>query len=239
LDWCCRHWSQVLVLPGNHEFWRMKAGSQKTIESVLEGFRRLEGQYKNLKFCWRQTLHSEDGVIILATPLWSRPAEGSIPHPSEQAWIDPDRSFDTDTLRKLHEADLNWLRRELKIHATRTVVVLTHYAPSLMLIDRRVVRHPDQSLYASDLDTLLRAPIVAWASGHTHSSVQWLRDWEEATGDSGQVLIVTNPYGYDQENPYYRKEAVLRIDPEANQSLGAEECLAGMSCKILQSPSQN
>jgi len=234
LDWCCRHWSQVLYVPGNHEFWRVRPGTRKTIESVLENFRALEKKYINLKFCWRQKLYSEDGVVILATPLWSRPAEGVIPHESEHAWVDPDRSFDAETLSRLHEADLKWLQRELKLASNGTVVVLTHYAPSLLLIDPHKVRHPDETLYASDLDILIRPPVVAWACGHVHQSIQWLKDWENATGESGQVLITTNPYGYHHENPYYRSEAVLRIDPTASKHPNAEECLAGMSCKSLQ-----
>jgi hypothetical protein len=234
LDWCCRHWSQVLYVPGNHEFWRVKPGTTKTIQSVIQIFRDFEKNHKNFKFCWRQKLYSEDGIIILATPLWSRPAEGVIPHELEHAWVDRDRSFDAKTLNTLHEADLKWLQYELKSSSNEMVVVLTHYAPSLMLIDPRMVKHPDETLYASDLDTLLRPPIVAWACGHIHQSIQWLRDWEEATGESGQILITTNPYGYKHENPSYRKEAVLRIDPSATRLLAAEECLAGMSCKILQ-----
>jgi hypothetical protein len=239
LDWCCRHWEQVLFVPGNHEFWCLKPGTNKTIESVLKNFRALEKKYINFKLCWRQKLYSEDGVTILATPLWSRPSEGLLPHESEKAWVDSDRSFDAETLHALHEADMAWLQQELRVAKHGTVVVLTHYPPSLMLIDSQNVGHPDETLYASDLDTLLRPPIVAWACGHTHSTIQWMRDWEEATGESGQILIITNPYGFVPQNPYYRKEAVLRIDPKAKQAPAEDEYLFGMSCKSLQSPSQN
>lgn len=234
LDWCCRHWSQVLYVPGNQEFWKVKPGTEKTFQSVFNWFGALEKKYTNFKFCWRQKLYSEDGVILLATPLWSRPSEGILPHEMEHAWVDGDRSFDAETLSKLHESDLRWLEHELKIARHKTVVILSHYAPSLMLVDSRAVGHPDETLYASDLDTLLRAPIVAWACGHTHSSIQWLKDWEEATGESGQVLITTNPYGYDPGNMWYRKDAVLRIDPGAKKILTEEESPAGMSYKNLQ-----
>lgn len=232
LTWCCRHWSQVLLVPGNHEFWRMKPQTKKTIESVLQQFQGFEKQFPNLRICWRQKLQSEDGVILLATPLWSRPSEGVLPHEMEHAWVDRDRSFDAETLHKLHEADLKWLQQELKLAKHKTVVVLTHYAPTLMLVDSRMVHGADASLYASDLDTLLRPPIVAWVCGHIHQSVSWLKNWETATGETGEILITTNPYGYKGENYLYRKEAVLRIDPTANQ--GEDEYLSGMSYKTLQ-----
>lgn len=217
LKWCCHHWKQVLYIPGNHEFWRIRPGSRKTVDSLMGILKGLEKTLPNLIICWRTKFQSEDGVIVLATPLWSRPAEGVVPHESEHAWIDPDRSFDSETLSQLHEADLQWLKRELQINKKRTVVVLTHYAPTLMLIDRRQVKDADATLYASDLDTLIRPPIVAWVCGHIHQSIQWTKSWENANGDSGEVLILTNPRGYRSENPYYRTDCVLRIDPDAKQ----------------------
>lgn len=234
LSWCCRTWEQVLYIPGNHEFWRMQPGSTKTLDSTLERLFTLAKPYVNLKICWRQRFVSEDGILVLATPLWSRPAEGVIPHESEKAWVDSDRSFDRETLTKLHNADLQWIVQECKTAKNKLVVVLTHYAPSLMLIDRKHIRRPDVTLYASDLDVLIRPPIVAWVCGHVHQTVQWFKEWETATGESGKILVTTNPYGYRHENAAYRTDAVLRIDPNAFKTLGVDECLSGMNCKSLQ-----
>lgn len=239
LNWCCRNWSQILFVPGNHEFWRLQPASQKSISSVLSFFSSFEQSHSNFKFCWRQKLVSEDGVIILATPLWSRPVEGRIPDVSEEAWVDPDRTFSTKLMADLHDADLKWLNHECKLAKHTPVVILTHYPPSLLLMDPAFVRDPDQTLYASDLDTLLRPPIAAWACGHTHQTIQWFRAWETATGDSGQILITTNPYGFIQTNPAYRSDAVLKIDPSLTSDQDVEEYLSGRNCKTLQSLSQN
>lgn len=235
LTWCCGAWKQVIYIPGNHEFWRVKPGTRKTVNSAMAILKGFEAKLPNLMVCWRTKFVSEDGVVVLATPLWSRPAEGVIPHENEHAWIDPDRSFDSETLSRLHEADLLWLQRELQINRKRTVVVLTHYAPSLMLVDRRLVKEADESLYASDLDTLIRPPIVAWVCGHVHQTIQWTKDWENANGESGNVLILTNPRGYHDENIYYRKECVLRIDPKAHahSKQDEDECLFETTYKTL------
>lgn len=234
LTWCCNVWKQVLYIPGNHEFWKLKPGTRKTIDSGFNLLKKMEDKLPNLMICWRTKFISEDGVVVLATPLWSRPAEGILSHDYEHSWVDPDRSFDAETLHRLHEADLHWLKRELQINRKRTVVVISHYAPSLMLIDRRVVKDPDETLYASDLDTLIRPPIVAWICGHTHQTVQWLKHWENADGESGDVLIVSNPQGYNGENIFYRKECVLKIDPRSTKNLTEAGFLSGRSYKILQ-----
>ena len=234
IGWCCRNWKQVFYIPGNHEFWRLIPGTQKTITSALKKLKSFEKEFPNFILMWRTKLISEDGIIVLGTPLWSRPAEGVLPHESERAWVDRDRTFDSETMSFLHQEDMNWLNAELKAAKNQMVVVMTHYAPTLLLINRDRVTKPAATLYASDLDILIRPPIVAWICGHVHQAVQWLKGWDTATGESGTVLITTNPYGYPQDMSGWRKDAVLRIDPSAATLQDLDECLAGMSCKTLQ-----
>jgi hypothetical protein len=235
VTWCCRTWSQVLYVPGNHEFWRMKPGSTKTIDSAMKILKGLEKVHSNFVVMWRTKLISEDGVIILGTPLWSRPAEGVVPSDSEQAWVDRDRTFDGATLAALHTEDLKWIQRELRSasKAKKPVVVLTHYAPSMLLVDSAYLNSPRVSLYASDLDSLLRPPVVAWACGHVHQAIQWMKGWETSTGESGSVLLVTNPRGYAGEESGWRTDAVLRIDPSQFTNQDDAEYLSGMTYKIL------
>lgn len=238
IEWCTRMWKQVLYVPGNHEFWRLKPGSKKTIPSALAILRSYEKLYPNLMILWRGKVYSEDGIIVLGTPLWSRPAEGVIPHEHERAWVDNDRTFDAQTLSTLHQEDLNWIKKEINAAKGTMVVMLTHYAPSLLLINRNWIERPESTLYASDLDILIRPPIVAWACGHIHQSIEWLKGWESATGETGVVLLTTNPRGYPRDASGYRTDAVLRIDPSA-ATRGLGESLFETPYKSLESPFQS
>jgi len=238
LEWCTRMWKQVLYVPGNHEFWRLKPGSKKTIPSALAILRSYEKLYPNLMILWRGKVYSEDGIIVLGTPLWSRPAEGVIPHEHERAWVDNDRTFDAQTLSTLHQEDLNWIKKEINAARGTMVVMLTHYAPSLLLINRNWIERPESTLYASDLDILIRPPIVAWACGHIHQSIEWLKGWESATGETGVVLLITNPRGYPRDESGFRTDAVLRIDPSAARR-GLGESLFETPYKSLESPFQS
>ena len=213
IDWCCKHWEQVLYVPGNHEFWRLIPGTKKNIDLTLDMLRQYETKYTNFKLCWQTKFVSEDGILILATPLWSRPSEGVTPNDGEQTWFDRDRTFDRMTLTSLHQKDLNWINRECKLAENHAIICLTHYAPTLMLIDRDRIQDPEVTLFASDIETALRPPIVAWACGHTHQSVMWTKSWENASGIDGEVLLVSNPRGSKGSNRFYRKEFVLKIDP--------------------------
>ena len=234
INYCCRNWEQVLFVPGNHEFWRLEPGSTKTVESALDSLRSLEKTYVNFKLCWRTRLVSEDGVLVLATPLWSRPAEGLVTDPSELPWIDRDRTFDAALLSHLHETDLKWISNECKKAQNQTVVILTHYGPTLMLMERDRILDADVTLFASDLETVLRPPIVSWACGHTHQSVQWLKEWESGTGESGTILITSNPKGFPHRNPQFRIDSVLRIDPLASKLRSEGQSLSEMNYKSLE-----
>ena len=238
IEWCTRMWKQVLYIPGNHEFWRLKPGSKKTISSALTILRSFEKLFPNFLLMWRGKVYSEDGIIVLGTPLWSRPAEGVIPHEHERAWVDNDRTFDAQTLSTLHQEDLNWLKQELTAARGTMVVILTHYAPSLLLINRNWINRPEATLYASDLDILIRPPVVAWACGHVHQSIQWLKGWESATGETGVVLLTTNPRGYARDDSVFRTDAVLRINPSAAHQVEGES-LFETPYKILESPFQS
>ena len=238
IEWCTRMWKQVLYIPGNHEFWRLKPGSKKTISSALTILRSFEKLFPNFLLMWRGKVYSEDGIIVLGTPLWSRPAEGVIPHEHERAWVDNDRTFDAQTLATLHQEDLDWLKKELTAARGTMVVILTHYAPSLLLINRNWINRPEATLYASDLDILIRPPVVAWACGHVHQSIQWLKGWESATGETGVVLLTTNPRGYARDDSGFRTDAVLRINPSAARQVEGES-LFETPYKILESTFQS
>lgn len=213
IDWCCRHWNQVLFIPGNHEFWRLVPGTTKTIDGTLEMLHQYEKKYVNFKLCWQTKFVSEDGLLVLATPLWSRPAEGVTPNDGEQAWFDRDRTFDRMTLTSLHQKDLAWIAQQCKLAENHGIVCLTHYAPTLLLVDRDTIQNPEATLFASDVETVLRPPIIAWACGHTHQSILWTKKWDNASGIDGEILILTNPRGPKASNPYYRRDYVLKLDP--------------------------
>ena len=238
IEWCTRMWKQLLYIHGNHECGRLKPGSKKTISSALTILRSFEKLFPNFLLMWRGKVYSEDGIIVLGTPLWSRPAEGVIPHEHERAWVDNDRTFDAQTLATLHQEDLNWLKQELTAARGTMVVILTHYAPSLLLINRNWINRPEATLYASDLDILIRPPVVAWACGHVHQSIQWLKGWESATGETGVVLLTTNPRGYPRDDSGFRTDAVLRINPSVAHQVEGES-LFETPYKTLESPFQS
>jgi hypothetical protein len=99
------------------------------------------------------------------------------------------------------------------------VVVLSHFGPTVWIQEEAFVGSPEHTTIFPDIEELLRHPIVAWACGHCHQSVQFSKEWSSATGAKGSVLITTNPKGFPFENLEFRDDAVLRIDPRLYQGL--------------------
>jgi hypothetical protein len=92
-------------------------------------------------------------------------------------------------------------------------MILSHYGPTTWLQEETFIGDPDKSVVFPDIEEILRTPVIAWICGHVHQSLQFSKEWHDATGSKGTVLIVTNPKGNLYENLDYRRDAVLRIDP--------------------------
>ena len=92
-------------------------------------------------------------------------------------------------------------------------MILSHFGPTTWIQEEGFVGDPDRSVVFNDMEEVLKAPIVAWLCGHCHQSTLFQKEWYDATGEKGTVLIANNPKGLPHENMGYRADAVIRIDP--------------------------
>jgi hypothetical protein len=117
-----------------------------------------------------------------------------------------------DFLRGLYNRDLAWIRAKLKAQH-EPVVILSHFGPTTWLQEESFLGDPDKSVVFPDIEELLKAPLVAWACGHVHQSVQYVKEWADATGAKGSVLLTANAKGRPYQNLQFQPDAVIRIDP--------------------------
>ena len=120
--------------------------------------------------------------------------------------------LDHEALRTIYNRDLAWIRSKARAQK-EPVLILSHYGPTTWLQEEGFVGDPDKSVVFPDIEEILRAPVVAWLCGHVHQSVQYTKEWHDATGAKGSVLIATNPKGLPMQNLEYRPDAVVRLDP--------------------------
>jgi hypothetical protein len=238
LEWCSEKWETVLWIPGCLELIEPgKEGPQyiPDLGAAVARMRAIAEPFWNVSVLDHEGMVSDDGVYIFGLPFWKFPRDNSsrggaldnsmggvdnmahLWHPGLYKWVEAEPSpMHSGLLRRLYKEDVAWLRA--KVTAQREpVVVLSHFGPTAWIQEEAFVGDPERTTTFPDIEELMRPPIVAWACGHCHQSVQFSKEWGTAGGAEGSVLISTNPKGLPFENLEYRPDAVLRIDPRLYQ----------------------
>ena len=137
------------------------------------------------------------------------------------------RDENTDNMRFYHPSDIidrhldhkAFLEKELgpynsSIPKDYRVIVLTHYMPTFHLLTPDFKENPLKTTYASDLDNLIREPVVGWLCGHSHHP--------KTIRFSSGTLVSLNPLGYKTQDKnmfsrtahitVYRENVAIRRD---------------------------
>ncbi len=208
LEWCSERFETILWVPGNQELW--ESGGY---DSSLERMKTFASTYANIIILDKEGMYSDDGVIILGCPLWYRPHPDVMLHYGGKVWVKPEpMPCHPALLQKLHEDHSQWLSKKLR-DVKVPVVILSYYAPLPAFYEEEWVQDPENSLHAPELENLMRPPVVAWLFGHCHRSIEYMYSWNDTTGQETSVLLTNNPRGYPEEFTGFRRDAVLRIDP--------------------------
>ncbi len=235
LEWCSEHWETVLWIPGCLELIEPEKGGPRYIPDLAAAVGRMRAiaePFWNVTVLDHEGMVSDDGVYIFGLPFWKFPRDSSprnsilgmdnvahLWHPGLYKWVEAEPSpIHTDIMRRLYNEDIAWLRGKLAAQR-EPVVVLSHFGPTVWIQEEAFVGDPDRTITFPDVEELMKPPLVAWACGHCHQSVQFAKEWGTAGGAKGSVLITTNPRGFPFENLEYRSDAVLRIDPRLYQNL--------------------
>lgn len=209
LQWCSERWDTVIWIPGCLE---LLGGA--TLEAAVAKMRAIAEPFWNITVLDHDGMVSEDGIYIFGLPFWKYPRDKTaIWHPIKYQYVEAEPSpINPKYMAKLFNDDLQWLRN--KIHGqNEPVVILSHFGPTTWLQEEAFIGDPDRSIMYPDVEQLLKTPLVAWLCGHTHQSVQTVKEWGDATGSKGSVFLATNPKGRPFENLEYRVDAVVRLDP--------------------------
>jgi Icc-related predicted phosphoesterase len=218
LQWCAANWPQVVIVAGNHEFYREDmrgdrgegAGGAKLSPryEALELIKLITRHYRNVHFLDRGRFTVRPGVHILGCTLWS-----DIPADMRKYVLQglndfrhiPGATF--EGYAEWHTRDREWLAAQLRAVAAagETAIVVTHHLPTPRLISEKYMDHPMNCCFATDLDALIEETVpAAWICGHSH------------TGNAVQIgatRLALNPHGYIGERVETRNAcAILEIE---------------------------
>ena len=184
-------YSQVLIVPGNHEFY-----AYNDIKAYGDSW-QIEIR-PNIHYYYNKVVHIGDTDFILST-LWSkldplqekRIQQGmsdfyQIGYDGE--WLTP-RHYNEE-----HENCVSFIREAVEKSTADKIVVVTHHAPSLQTVAPQHQNSILRSAFASDLADLIKnSRINYWVYGHSHTNIDC---------QIGQTKIICNQLGYVSSNEH-------------------------------------
>lgn len=184
-------YSQVLIVPGNHEFY-----AYNDIKAYGDSW-QIELR-PNVHYYYNKVVHIGDTDFILST-LWSkldplqekRIQQGmsdfyQIGYNGE--WLTP-RHYNEE-----HENCVSFIREAVEKSTADKIVVVTHHAPSLQTVAPQHQNSILRSAFASDLEDLIKnSRIDYWVYGHSHTNIDC---------QVGQTKIICNQLGYVSSNEH-------------------------------------
>lgn len=223
LRYCSRNWEHTVVVAGNHEYYNDRTKEwwarfpPHTTTQRRDMCATAAAEFPNVYFL-QQGRKVIDGVAFLGATLWTDLSDPKDALTAETRMSDFHVITETGSapimaadVNRSHWEDRMWLLREIAACAeeARPAVVVTHHLPSFQLIAARFAGAGRiNAAFASDVEELIKPPVAAWISGHTHVG---------AHAHINGVQVCVNPVGYPSEarsSTGYCKELFLEISTE-------------------------
>ena len=184
-DWASENYRQVLIVPGNHEFYQyydLTSLGDGEICRIKENVR-----------CYYNAVININGVDIVLSTLWSRilPHNGTV---TERNVADFRRiKYDGHRLtwerfNQEHERCLEFIKKSVADSRAEKIIVVTHHVPSFLLESPDFKGGSINGAFTVELaDYIQSSSIDYWIYGHSHRNIDKV---------IGKTKCVTNQLGY-------------------------------------------
>lgn len=192
----------VLLIPGNHEFYKQN-NRFNAIHSILDTKRRLieicnyvnnsDKLHQNGKihFMDNNVFHLNDDICFIGSTLWSnidKQEEPTIVRCINDYQCIP--GFTADLSRNLYNECSIFINEQLLNNKKKVCCIVTHYAPSSKNVSSDEYKDSKiNSAFSTDFVYTSEIRPICWFFGHTHFDVDRFDE------DLGCELI-SNQYGY-------------------------------------------
>jgi predicted phosphodiesterase len=201
-DWVSENYQQVLVVPGNHEFYKyynlssMKDGDEGDIRS-------------NVHYYYNKVLRVEEVDFICST-LWSHIEERNASY-TEQCITDFHRIMYGEKILTYREFNLEhnrcfqFIKKAVKESSAGYKVVVTHHVPSFQLCAPEFEGSTLNGAFIVELEDYIKdCGIDYWIYGHSHRNIE---------KTIGKTRCVSNQLGYVIANEHltFKQESIIVI----------------------------
>lgn len=184
-EWAGRNYRQVLIVPGNHEYYQ-------NYDITCNGDSWQRSITPNVSYYYNKVVHTDDTDFILTT-LWSR--IGQTDEKAVQNGMNDFRQimYDGKRLRpkeynQEHVRCFRFIRDAVERSTAAHIVVVTHHSPSLQTVAPEHLTSTLRTAFVTDLDAFIEnSRIDYWVYGHSHTNIDC---------QVGNTKIVCNQLGY-------------------------------------------
>ena len=168
-NWASKNFRQVLLVPGNHEFYSNGDVTARG-DSWQWMFRENVGYYYN------KVVRIVDTDFILTT-LWSKIPEMDMSYVLRgmndfRQIMYNGRRFMPEDFNLEHEKCLRFLKRAVEESTAKHIIVVTHHLPTMSVVAARHIGSVLNGAFATELDNFIAdSRIDAWIYGHSHTNI--------------------------------------------------------------------
>ena len=166
------HFGVIIYVPGNHEWYAPANGDPIPLRILEERMESIENSIENLYILNGSSVRFGN-VCITGATLWTNPDCGVPP------FIVRIPELRTSEYRRRHFQDLRYIKNMIEHCRCKNykLVVVTHHPPSFAVMQANDKRKKFRSLYATDLEHLLKKDNVnTWISGHVHKNFDFITE---------------------------------------------------------------
>ena len=189
--WASANYREVLLVPGNHEFY----GNGDVLANGDSWSREI---LPNVHYHQNKVVRIDDVDFILST-LWShiRPEDEYFVHQGMYDFrqiLYNGRRFTPADFNVEHEKCLDFIKQSVVESTAERIVVVTHHLPTMTVVTPEHKSSLLNSAFATELgDFIADCRIDAWIFGHSHANI-------EATINNTRIVCNQLGYVYYREN---------------------------------------
>ena len=202
-DWVSQNYKEVLVVLGNHEFYKFY--DLASIKDCLVGEIR-----KNIHYYYNKVVRIVDVDIIMST-LWSHIEDKDAPY-CEQCVTDfhrimyGEKQLTYREFNKEHERCFKFIKQSVEHSTAKNIIVVTHHVPSFQLMSPEFTDSMLNGAFTVELDGFIKTSgIDYWIYGHSHRNIN---------KRIGMTQCVCNQLGYVFANEHNSFDSAKAIHIE-------------------------
>jgi UDP-2,3-diacylglucosamine pyrophosphatase LpxH len=156
---------KLYFVPGNHEYDIGPQYNKNQVKLFKPMITQMCKSISNVVLLDNEIVHLDNSTILAGTTLWSNPVlfDNILPKNNEYS----------DHIEE-HKRCVEWIKKICIEYKDTQIIMASHFIPTFKLIEPKYMKlglHRT-SWFASNLEDLIRKPIIGWISGHSHSIIE-------------------------------------------------------------------